>query len=162
MQNKLHIGCGEKYLDGYWNIDKSRDLLRLDQRLDITITPWPFASGHFIEIICDFVFCQIHDNETFVKIFNECWRVLNPQGIFKIKVPNALYPQTAFRDPMDNRWFVKETFDHLNHEHYRWQKLGKYDGFRPWKILKIEEISGQANLEIKDRLYVEMNPYKEL
>ena len=161
MQNKLHLGCGENYLKGYHNIDKSRNLSQIDQRVDITIFLWPWASNGFVEILSDYVLCQIHDNETFVKILNECWRVLDSGGIFKIKVPNAMYPQTVFRDPMDNRWFVKESFDHFNYEHYRWQKLGQYDGFKPWKVIKVEEIAGQANPDLKDRLYVEMQPYKE-
>lgn len=159
IPDKLNLCCGAKQLEGFWNVDVLQEI-NPDQRLNMKITPWPWESNKFKEIICDYGLTQIPQNESeiFIKIMNELWRILDPSGILKIKVGNAKYP-VAFNDPMDCRYFTPETFDYFKFDSYRWSVF-KY-GFKPWKIIKVEEIAGQANPDLKDRLYVEMQSYKE-
>jgi len=98
------------------------------------------------EVVADYILCQIADREKFKFVMNEIWRILKPGGILKMKVPNARYP-CVFQDPMDCRYFVVETFDYFNKDHYRFKAF--HYGFMPWEIIKVEE-------ERKDRLYAEL------
>ena len=152
---KLIIGCGIKKEKDAWNIDYNKKVSP-DQIVNLEKN-MPFKDNHFRVLVADFVLCQICDKRKFIKTMNECWRILKSDGIFKIKVPNAQFP-CAFQDPLDCRFFVKESFDYFNYKHYRYQVF--HCGFKPWRILKIKKISGGKS-KIKDRLYVEMSPHKK-
>jgi predicted SAM-dependent methyltransferase len=106
----------------------------------------PFGKEEIDEVFSDYVLCQISDRDKFKYVMNEVWRILKPGGLFKIKVPDARFP-VAFNDPMDCRYFVNETFDYFNKDHYRFKAFNY--GFKGWEIVLIRK-------ERADRLYVEM------
>jgi predicted SAM-dependent methyltransferase len=141
----LNVGAGEKPLNDAINLDRVI-LPGIDYICDIVKEDLPFIGESFDEIIADYVLCQICNPNDFIHVINEFHRVLRPDGLLKIKVPDARYP-CAFQDPMDCRYFVKETFDYFNEEHYRY-KMFHY-GFFPWKVIKVEK-------EREDRLYAEL------
>lgn len=136
---KLNIGSGIKKLPGYVNVDI---LPSADVVCDIT-KGLPWGKEDIEEIVADYVLCQIQDIKF---VMNDFWRVLQPGGILKIKVPNARYA-CVFQDPMDCRYFIKETFDYFNKDHYRFKAF--HYGFKPWKIIKVIPERG-------DRLYAEL------
>lgn len=155
---KLNIGCGKKKIEDAWNIDKISSV-NPDETYDITCGGFYYDKDSFEEIIADYVLTQFPQANSylFLLLMNDLHRILKPNGTLKIKVGNAAY-SAAFNDPMDCRFFTKETFDYFNYEHYRY-KVFDY-GFLPWKIIKIEEISGGNTPDIKDRLSVWMTPIK--
>ena len=140
----LNLGCGKKTLPNAINLD-IKNGEGIDTVCDIR-NGLPYQDETFKEVIADYVLCQIGPPEEFRFVLNEIWRILKPKGWLKLKVPNARYP-CAFQDPMDCRYFVKETFDYFDRTRYRYKAFG-YE-FKPWTIVKIEP-------ERKDRLYVEM------
>ena len=144
----LNVGCGIKKLKGAWNIDRLKEV-EPDDVVDIE-KGLPYDDNSFEEVVADYVLEQIHDNDVFIFVMNEIHRVLKPNGIFRLKVPNAEHSE-ALRDPMDCRYFTPETFDHFNKSHYRWFAF-KY-GFEPWHKISITP-------ERKTRLSVRMKPYK--
>ena len=146
----LNIGCGERLIPNAVNIDTWPG--KGVQVCDIT-NGLPFEDNEFDEAIADYVLCQICDKEKFRFVMNSVWRVLKPGGLFKIKVPNAEFPE-SFRDPMDCRYFIPATFTHFDPRHYRFRIF--HYGFKPWKILKLDRIGNQSNPQNKNRLYVEM------
>lgn len=147
----LNLGAGKKIILGAINLDIS-DGEGINKVCDIR-NEIPFDAEHFDEVIADYVLQQIIEPDKFVFVMNEIWRVLKPNGWLKLKVPNATYP-TAFKDPLDGRYFTEETFDYFNKNHPRYQYYSHY-GFKPWTIMKIEKIAGPNN-EKKDRFYVAM------
>lgn len=149
---KLVIGCGQKKQADAWNIDI---LPGGDQIVDI-IWGLPFDDESFEEVFADYILCQIHDNDKFIFVMNEIWRVLGKDGMLKLKVPNAMFPR-AFTDPMDSRYFTPETFDYFNVDHYRYKAFNY--GFKPWKIRKLESTCGGTS-KYHDRLYVKMQKYE--
>lgn len=53
--------------------------------------------------------CLEHIGDGFVALIDDCWRVLKPEGLFRIIVP--LYPSTsAVEDPDHKRYFMEDTF----------------------------------------------------
>lgn len=151
--HKLNFGCGKDIKEGWDNMD---------------ITPWggtnivrdfrrgiPRNDNYYTEILAQYSLTQIQSKKDFIFVMNELHRVLEKTGILKIKVPNARHEFTdSFNDPMDCRYFTKETFDYFNIDHpYRWNAFNY--GIEPWHEIKIEECG-----EKKSRLYVEMRPYK--
>jgi len=151
----LVVGCGIKKEEGAWNVDILKESAA-DEVLDIT-NGLSYEDNSFDTVIADYVLCQICDRDKFKFVMNELHRVISGGGTLKLKVPNAEF-STSFRDPMDCRYFIPETFDHFNVDHYRY-KVFNY-GFKPWKIINIEKIGGANLLDHKDRLAVEMSPVK--
>ncbi len=80
---KLHIGCGEQFLDGFVNIDIATTAQkRIDVRQGL-----PYRTGsvdyifseHFIEHLC---------REDAMSFLEECYRTLKPGGVLRIATPD--------------------------------------------------------------------------
>ena len=140
----LNIGAGKKIIPEAINLD-ILPLEGIDTVCDIR-KGLPYQDETFKEVIADYVLSQICFPVEFKYVMNEIHRVLKKGGVLKLKVPDARFP-CAWQDPFDCRRFVKETFDYLDKDHYRY-KAFQY-GFKPWEIVSIKK-------ERNDRLYVTM------
>ena len=85
---KLNIGCGDKKLDGYINIDNREDV-QPDLVHDI-VNPLPYEDNSIDEV------CSRHVLEHFnrvagVAILKDWYRVLKPTGKVAITVPNITF-----------------------------------------------------------------------
>jgi SAM-dependent methyltransferase len=87
---RLNLGCGDKKLAGYLNVDVCCEP---DLHFDLTQFPWPWAdntidevfSSHFLEHVVDF-------NRTILEIH----RILKPGGIIHFRVPHFRNPLTPW------------------------------------------------------------------
>lgn len=140
----LNLGCGKNIMEDAVNVDIWAGE-GVDRVCDIR-DGIPFDDQSMEKVYANYILCQICDPEKFRHVMNEIWRILKPNGYLYIKVPDARFP-AAFQDPMDCRRFVKETFDYLDKDHYRFKEF--YYGFKPWTIISIKK-------ERKDRLFVTM------
>jgi ubiquinone/menaquinone biosynthesis C-methylase UbiE len=75
---KLHLGCGSHILSGWTNID----IYNGDFRLDI-LKGLPFKNNS-VDFIYHAHFIEHFTIEQNLRIFNECYRVLNENGILRI------------------------------------------------------------------------------
>ena len=74
---KLHLGCGDKHIDGWENHD-----------IDVDITqPLPFATGSASLVFCEHCVEHITHQQAW-RFFEECFRVLAPGGTVRIAVPD--------------------------------------------------------------------------
>ena len=147
----INLGCGSKPHKDATNID-----IYKGEGIDIVCDikkGLPFKDNSIKEARAEYFLQQILENEKFVFVMNEIWRVLEPSGIFNFTVPNVRY-SAALKDPFDCRYFTKETFDYFDQSHRRYEYYKGY-GFKPWKVLNIEEVAGPNDPE-KDRFYVVM------
>jgi len=125
---KLNLGCGMKHLDGFINIDVSEES-KADLFLDLERDKLPFEDNTVDHILAK-DFLEHITNLGF--LMNECWRVLHPEGIFEIIVPNVLVnPSFAFSDPTHVRFFTSETFKYFTNR-YHWFKIYR---FKPWRLI---------------------------
>lgn len=90
---KLHLGCGDQYLDGYVNCDLYAE--KVDKRCDVAVLPYPdncaseILASHIIE---HFSFKQGFD------VLREWYRVLQPGGKIRIETPDLLNTCRRFVD----------------------------------------------------------------
>lgn len=77
------------------------------------ISGMPFPNDSIKSIITHH--CLEHIGTGFLRLMDECYRILEPGGIFRIIVP--LFPSlAAVSDPDHKRYFTKDTFIAFTHE----------------------------------------------
>ncbi len=82
---KLHLGCGEKYLEGFVHVD----LLEYDHvDYKTTIDDLHFAKDSSVEMIYACHVLEHTGRHSYKKVLNEWYRVLKPKGILRLAVPN--------------------------------------------------------------------------
>lgn len=144
---KLNLGSGENYREGWVNIEISKEV-KADYYLDLSVEPLPFEDNtvDFIEAR-DFLEHIINLKH----IFNECWRVLKPAGVFYIEVP---YAGTVdyYKDPTHVRPFIPETFNYFA----IWNTSPAY-GLKKWDIIEEKHTLGGFN---QNRIFISMTPQK--
>lgn len=88
---KLHLGCGDDYRAGWTNVDANPDS-PADIVADISETPWDFATANTVDRIDAHQLVEhLPDREAF---FEECARVLAPDGRLTVSVPLGMNAQT--------------------------------------------------------------------
>ena len=93
---KLNLGCGEKRIPGYINVDKfgSPDL-----KHDLESFPWPWETNSVSDIVLIHVLEHLgKDVEIYFGIFKEMYRICNHGAKIKIIVPHFRH-QFFYDDP---------------------------------------------------------------
>lgn len=123
-KSKLHLGCGNKILSDYVNVD-IYEASGIDVVWDVN-KGIPFADNSFTEVLAvDFI--EHIQPTNAIYLMNEVYRVLQPEGIFKIHVPEA--PGiTAYQDPTHICFWNEESFDYYLENHFRRENYGVYYG----------------------------------
>lgn len=88
---RLNLGCCDRHLDGYINVDRVQpaDVIA-DLELD-----WPWPDSSVKQIVADDILEHLPDK---IHTMNEAWRVLEPDGLFRFRVPTT-DGWGAFQDP---------------------------------------------------------------
>ena len=85
---KLNLGCGNKIIDGYINVDKF-DTYNVDIKHDLEKFPYPFENDTVEEIILSHVLEHIGQSpDIFIKILKELYRICKNQALIEISVPH--------------------------------------------------------------------------
>jgi SAM-dependent methyltransferase len=99
MEKRVHLGCGENYLEGYINVDNMSGVKK-DLEADLT-KPLPFEDNSIDYILCWNV--MEHLDMNMIRFMEEIHRVLKPGGKFRFRVPLA-GTYIDYKDP-----------EHVNH-----------------------------------------------
>ena len=84
----LNLGCGNKILEGYTNVDKY-DYYNCDVVHDLETFPYPFEDNSVDNILLCHVLEHIgQDPEIFNNILTELYRICKPEASIDIIVPH--------------------------------------------------------------------------
>jgi SAM-dependent methyltransferase len=134
FHKKLNLGCGGKHKKGYVNID-----IRPPADIVADVTKGLPLKDDEAELVEADNLLEHLDNDEFLFVMNEVWRVLKKDGVFWFKVPDALHwMDGAFGDPTHKRFFVPRSFKYLTVDNATYEEYGKAYGFKPWKLVKLE------------------------
>lgn len=86
---KLNLGCGKEHKPGYLNVDWAVQDPPPDERVDLSVFPWPWPSGSVDEVYCEHWIEHMPDYEAVV---TEVHRVLRPGGTWRVEVPHCRSP----------------------------------------------------------------------
>jgi hypothetical protein len=83
---RLNLGCGQKRLDGYINVDRFGEP---DLRHDLESVPWPWPDDAVSEIIMEHVLEHLgRDPTVYLDIWKEMYRVCRDGATILIVVPH--------------------------------------------------------------------------
>lgn len=123
---RLHIGCGPNKKAAWINIDLSREA-------DITIDvrePLPFLDNSCAIIYSEHFLEHLDYPEHTDSFLNECYRVLENDGIFSVGVPDTEWPLAEYSgirsegyfDISKQRWHPKWCQTELEHINYHFRQ----------------------------------------
>lgn len=105
---KLNLGCGEKCLEGYINIDNDPGV-KVDQFIDVAETGlYKFDDDTVSEVRADDFLEHIPIGKT-VYVVEEIFRVLKPDGIFRHQTPST-DGRGAFMDPTHRSFWNRNSW----------------------------------------------------
>lgn len=85
---KLHLGCGNKRIEGWLNVDKYQSPA-IDKRVDLEKFPWPWKDGSVDEVLMHHVLEHLGQNTaTYIGVIKELWRVCRKDAVVHIAVPH--------------------------------------------------------------------------
>lgn len=128
----LDIGCGNKKIEGSIGIDKEKNE-NVDVVHDLNKFPYPLKNNEFDVIHASHIMEHLNDT---VKVMEELYRILKPNGKLIIKVP-CFAGSGAWGNPTHAKAFTIFSFDYFNKS---WKKYGS-DAFNTkcnFKIVKRE------------------------
>jgi hypothetical protein len=107
----LNLGCGNDPMDGAVNHDLVRHSPHVNVAHDLEIVPWPWADDTFAQIVAQDLL--EHLRLGFIAFFNECWRIMQPDGTVHIRTPMWNSPNAVI-DPTHVRCYHPESFHYLD------------------------------------------------
>jgi len=107
--------------------DRIKHSDHIDVAWDLEEFPWPWKDEEFEKIVAVDVFEHLALETP--QWLDECWRILEPQGVLDMRLPAWDNP-LSYRDPTHRRVFHEETF-------YYWDK--RTDLFRDFGSYYFEE-----------------------
>jgi len=110
----LNLGCGTKLMPSAGGDDwVNTDLVSTRAGVwiwDLENLPWPWDDGQFSLVLAEDVFEHISPRGV-CGFMGECWRVLEPGGELRLRVPHWQEPNMAI-DPTHYRGCHEQTFDY--------------------------------------------------
>jgi predicted SAM-dependent methyltransferase len=128
---KLNLGCGPNSKPGWLNIDLFHS--GADLHLDLR-ERWPFPDGSVAYIYSEHAFEHFEFYEEVPHVLSESLRVLQPEGVFDVGVPNAEWALRAYGNPDHDYWpctplwhpnTCETQLEHINY-HFRQRGEHKY------------------------------------
>lgn len=149
VTRKLDLACGQRPRDGYEGVDiwpGAQHVVNLQEY------PWPFADESVAELHCSHyiehipmgyirvinaasgaAYCMTElalghpdTKDTLFAFFDECWRILVPDGWLHIVVP-CHRSDRAFQDPTHRRFITANTFAYMSQDWRRANGLDHYN-----------------------------------
>lgn len=142
---KLHLGCGNDYMEGYVNLDTSRNV-KADVYFDLESCGLnhmlPFEDDTFEEIQANHLLEHITN---ILPLMQELYRIAKPDCVFFIRVPYGA-TRSAFDDPTHIRYLYPTSFMYFGQPAY-WRADYNYLG--DWRV---EEVGLTIHPKIAERL----------
>jgi len=104
--NKLNLGCGKDYRQGWVNVD-FRDDVKLDAKHNLNKIPYPFKKNQF-DIVLMRMILEHLDNP--IKVLKEIIRISKNKAIIEVVVPHA-NSYAAITDIQHKTHFTENSFN---------------------------------------------------
>lgn len=150
---KVSLGCGKNPEDGYIGLDNTD--FGWNKIWDAEKDPIPFGESE-VDFIKGHNFFEHIERKFWRHLFNECHRVLKPNGVLEMIVPDAEVSMAlALQDITHVGLWIKGTFKYLTGERPRNADYG----FKRWEIIRLEN-GNEANGLDPRVIFAQIKPVK--
>ena len=105
---QLNLGCGEDYRQGWHNVD-IRESLTHDERVDLSVYPWPWPDNTFETVVASHIIEHLPDQH---RALHELARITEPGGHIRIRAPHwnsaSMAIDPTHTTPLDPRTLTHE------------------------------------------------------
>lgn len=143
---KLLLGCGDEHRKGWLHHDRTEHSDHVQIAHDLECYPWPWPDLAFERIEALDVVEHLSDTVLFM---DECWRILEPAGRLKLRVPHW-QSEDAWRDPSHKRAFHPDTFRYFDPEQEWGANYGRFCTDRHWCLLWVS-LGDNITVELEKR-----------
>lgn len=157
---QLNLGCGERYIPGFVNIDFSKSL-KIDICLNLGVEPLPFEDETVSLIVSSHVLEHLTKYEGLFCL-KECYRVLEPGGLFYLALPAVEKVVDIFYSGHpdvphlkgDQEWLIRALFETQFDE----TTIHKY-GYTEKSLNELLQSLGfiKSNIKIPDNEWIQFN-----
>ena len=119
---KLNLGCGNDYREGWVNLDSVFFKGEADVRVDLEEADLPFEDSFFDEIYASHVLEHVI---ALPQLMDELQRVIKPTGELHVRVPHG-GSDDAWEDPTHVRAFFPLSFSYFTAELYEGAQTSSY------------------------------------
>ena len=153
---RIDLACGNNKLDGWWGVDVV-DTDAADQVVDLEVFPWPWDddsvdalhSSHYVEHT---PMQRPDGRDGLVAFMDEAWRILKPDGEFKIAHPYCMSTR-AFQDPYHRRFIPEATWYYFSREWRELQGLAHYPIKSDFDVVTIEGAGVPNDFQLRSDQY---------
>lgn len=138
---KLNLGCGLDYKDGYINID-CIDTVKKDLKVDLDSEFLPYKENEVDEVFFQHVLEHLKNP---IDLLNDIHRVLKPDGLCHIIVPNVRKSDRVYSITHKTFW-DESTFEALNTEYAE-----ILYGIKQWIFINNPETNDRGDIHLKMR-----------
>jgi predicted SAM-dependent methyltransferase len=137
---KLNLGAGRDHYQDFTRVDIS-PIFEPDILCDFRKFPWPWEDNTIEYIRMDSTL-EHFDQDTRLKVVNECHRILKPGGILWIRVPYLEFPMNevmiyaAFTDPTHKSFFTTKTMTYWDKNDSHYYDFGQQYGCMPFNLVR--------------------------
>ena len=137
----LNLGAGNRIIAGATNHDLHAHRPEIEVVHDLNVIPWPWPDASYDLIVASSVF--EHLSIDLVQVLDECWRILAPSGLLRLKVPYWKH-DNGYADPTHRWQYSLRSLNVFDPD----TKLGKELGFytaRKWALVEPAKLNGQSS-----------------
>lgn len=151
---KLNLGCSDSHMPHpeWINVDRvppADQIVDLDARMEqatqdmFVDIQWPWIDSSISRIRAWDIIEHLHDK---IHTMNECWRVLEPDGLLDIAVPTT-DGRGAWQDPTHVSYWNRNSFFYFTHGDPHRERFGKAYG-----VTARFEVVSEATLSLIDQV----------
>jgi predicted SAM-dependent methyltransferase len=111
---KIHLGCGNNYIEGFVNVDRSPHC-KTDVQHDAETFPYPFEDNVADYILIEHLVEHI-SKDNFIPFVRELHRICKPGGFVEILAPHYTCIN-AYTDFTHVRYMTEESFGYFCKDH---------------------------------------------
>ena len=137
---KLNLGCGDRYADGWWNVDFAGSPHRKDEEVDLRTNALPWAPGSIELAYCGHVLEHLYVDEVLV-LLESLLPIMAPDGELMVVGPDVIVAQG-----MATAGTLDVTMDSLTNGGHRWPGDEHRWHCTTWAVEALLRATGWGNL----------------
>ncbi len=140
---RLNLGCGDRYAEGWWNVDFAGSPHRKDEEVDLRTNALPWAPGSIELAYAGHALEHLFVNEV-ITLLQTLRPLMAPGGELMVVGPDVIL---AEGQAVTNDLGAGHTLDSIKHGGYRWHGDEHRWQCTQWDVAALLHVSGWSKIQ---------------